>query len=94
MTKLCITSLREPSIIARCAQVTLTPDETKITLLNNGNNQGFNTGNPFGGQTPPIQILGERLKWKNPQKNEKKNITSDIINKTIPRRKPFVTFIV
>jgi len=32
----------------------------------------------------PIAIDGDRLKWKKPQKNAKKNITSDTINKAIP----------
>ena len=81
-------------MIALCAQVTLTPEDTKTILLNKGNNHGFKTGKSLGGQTPPIQILGDKLKWKNAQKKEKKNIISEIINKTIPKRKPLVTFIV
>lgn len=36
-----------------------------------------------GGQTPPINIEGDKLKWKNAQKNEKKNITSEVINNAI-----------
>lgn len=77
-------------MIALCAQVTLTPEDTKTILLNKGNNHGFKTGKSLGGQTPPIPILGDKLKWKNAQKKEKKNIISKIINKTIP----LVTFIV
>ena len=77
-------------MIALCAQVTLTPEDTKTILLNKGNNHGFKTEKSLGGQTPPIPILGDKLKWKNAQKKEKKNIISKIINKTIP----LVTFIV
>jgi hypothetical protein len=40
-------------------------------------------------QTQPISILGDKLEAKNAQKNEKKNITSDTINKIIPKRNPF-----
>ncbi|OXA49317.1 Fatty acid desaturase 2 [Folsomia candida] len=34
---------------------------------------------------------GARLLWKNAQKNEKKNNTSDVINKIIPQRNPLAT---
>ena len=49
-------------MIALCAQVTLTPEDTKTILLNKGNNHGFKTGKSLGGQTPPIPILGDKLK--------------------------------
>ena len=39
---------------------------------------------PCGGHIPPIHIEGERLKWKKAQKNAKKNIISEVINKSIP----------
>jgi hypothetical protein len=42
----------------------------------------------------PIAIEGTRLKWKKAQKNAKKNITSDAINRTIPIRRPSWTFLV
>jgi hypothetical protein len=32
----------------------------------------------------PISMFGDKLEWKKAQKNEKKNITSEIINKTTP----------
>jgi len=45
----------------------------------------------IGGQCCPNSILGEILLWKNPQKNETKKNTSDVINKTIPVFSPFIT---
>jgi hypothetical protein len=41
--------------------------------------------------TQPISILGDKLDAKNAQKKEKKNMTSEIINKIIPKRNPFCT---
>ena len=43
---------------------------------------------PIGGQTAPISIVGPKEEWKKAQKNEKKNITSDVINNNIPYLKP------
>lgn len=42
----------------------------------------------------PSSIVGDSLEWKNAQKNDTKNNTSDTINKIIPHRKPFVTIFV
>jgi len=42
---------------------------------------------PSGGQIEPLQIEGSILEWKNAQKNEAKNITSDIINNIKPSLK-------
>jgi hypothetical protein len=39
----------------------------------------------------PSSIVGDRLEWKNAQKNDTKNRTSDTINKIIPHRNPVVT---
>jgi len=39
---------------------------------------------PTGGQTPPIEIAGERLPWKKAQKKGKKSIASDTRNNSIP----------
>jgi len=61
-----------------------TPEDNKITVFAKGKCHGFNTSIPFGGHTQPIPTVGEVLAWKNAQKNEKKNITSDEINSTIP----------
>lgn len=38
----------------------------------------------MGGQFNPISMFGEILEWKYAQKNEKKNNTSDVINRIIP----------
>jgi hypothetical protein len=43
---------------------------------------------PEGGQRPPKSTLGESLLWKKAQKNLKKKKTSEIINNSIPQRKP------
>jgi hypothetical protein len=46
---------------------------------------------PNGGHASPISIVGAKLLWKKAQKNEKKNNTSDVINKIIPHRIPNAT---
>lgn len=58
-------------------------------MFTRGNPHGFKGWVPTGGQTAPIAIDGTRLKWKKAQKKAKKNLTSDAINKSLPRRKPF-----
>lgn len=52
---------------------------------------GLKAVTPDGGQRSPISMTGARLLWKKAQKNEKKNITSDTINKIIPIRSPVTT---
>lgn len=49
---------------------------------------------PTGGHTEPISILGLNLLWKKAQKKEKKNITSETINRTTPNRSPFLNGLV
>jgi len=39
---------------------------------------------PTGGHTLPINILGDKLAWKNAQKNPTNSINSEIINKITP----------
>jgi len=68
-----------------------TPELSKITVFASGKYNGFNVSIPFGGQIAPIVTAGATLLWKNAQKNAKKNITSEVINNTIPKRKPFCT---
>ena len=48
----------------------------------------------MGGQVDPSSIVGDNLVWKNAQKNDTKNNTSDTINKIIRHRNPFVTIFV
>jgi len=49
---------------------------------------------PRGGHIKPNSKLGESLLWKKVQKNEKKNRISEVINKIIPQRRPFITRLV
>jgi hypothetical protein len=60
-------------------------------VLRRGTWTGLNADTPIGGHKSPISITGVRLLWKNAQKKEKKNITSEIIKRIIPMRRPFVT---
>jgi len=52
---------------------------------------GLNGWIPVGGQVDPSSIVGDSLEWKNAQKNDTKNKTSETINRIIPHRKTFVT---
>lgn len=79
---------REPSRRLWWAHVTVTPDDSKVTVLNRGTVYGFGILIPIGGHMQPISGPGERAVWKKAQKNPKKNIASDIKNKTIPIRSP------
>jgi hypothetical protein len=47
-----------------------------------------------GGQVQPISGVGAKALWKNAQKNEKKNKTSDKMNKIIPNRRQETRFLV
>jgi hypothetical protein len=58
-------------------------------VFKNGKFQVCKTLIPTGGQILPIKIEGVILLWKKAQKNAKKNKISEIINKPIPKRKPF-----
>jgi hypothetical protein len=78
---------RQPAIIARCAATRATPEVNKTTVFTRGNIKGSNVSSnliPSGGQTPPTVIAGERLAWKNAQKNGKNNIASDAKKSNIP----------
>jgi hypothetical protein len=46
---------------------------------------------PVGGHAQPNSGVGDKLLWKNAQKKAKKNNTSEVINRIIPHRNPFVT---
>lgn len=74
-----------------CAHVTDAPEEIKIIVFNKGTFKGLNLVIEIGGHTWPNSTLGLKEKWKNLQKNEEKNITSDVINKIIPIFKPLIT---
>ena len=77
--------------IAWWAQVTVTPDESRITVFNKGTPQGSRVSIPRGGHLFPSLMSGDSLIWKNAQKNAKKKHTSEMINKTIPNFKPRTT---
>jgi hypothetical protein len=81
-----------PDNIARCANVMVTPEDNKITVFNRGKPQALIVTIPTGGQTQPIPELGDRVQWKKAQKKLKKNMTSDAINRHIPKRIPCCTF--
>lgn len=63
-------------------------------MFSRGTAYGFRGEMPVGGQIEPSSGVGARLLWKNAQKKEKKNATSEVINKIIPRRRPMETGLV
>lgn len=87
-------SVRLPSINLWWAQVTVTPDARRTAVFRRGTLNGLSGLMPEGGQEHPISGVGDRLLWKNAQKKAKKNITSEVINKIIPHRRPVVTWLV
>lgn len=60
-------------------------------MLSRGTESGFSGWMPGGGQVQAICGVGARLLWKKPQKNAKKNITSDRMNRIMPNLRPFKT---
>ena len=46
---------------------------------------------PAGGHVVPSSTAGVSLLWKKAQKNEKKNRTSEVINRIIPHCRPVTT---
>jgi len=77
--------------IAWWHHVTETPDDNKIRVFRRGMFIGSNGMIAAGGHLWPNSTLGEILLWKNAQKNDKKNSTSDVINKIIPACRPVST---
>jgi hypothetical protein len=51
------------------AQVTVTPDASKIIVFSDGICRGLNGKIPVGGYVDPNSIVGDRLMWRNAQKN-------------------------
>jgi hypothetical protein len=70
------------------------PEAKRTAVFNNGTLNGFNGVMPVGGQAHPSSGVGDKLLWKNAQKNAKKNNTSEVINRIIPHRSPLVTYVV
>lgn len=77
-----------------CAQVTVTPEANRMAVFNSGTCIGLNGSIPVGGHVDPNSMVGDSLEWKNAQKNDTKNNTSDTMNRIIPHRSPFVTIFV
>jgi hypothetical protein len=84
--------LRLASISLWCAHVTVTPEARSTAVFRSGTLNGFRGLIPVGGQQQPSSGVGDRLLWKNAQKNAKKNRTSDVMNRIIPHRSPLVTY--
>lgn len=62
-----------------------------MKVLSNGNSKAGIVSMPNGGQVQKIQIVGAKLEWKNAQKKEAKNITSDTIKRIKARNRAFWT---
>lgn len=62
-----------------------------MAVFNKGIWKGLKIKIPMGGQILPSSIVGDRLLWKNAQKNLTKKKISETINKIIPHRNPYVT---
>ena len=71
--------------------MTVTPEARRTAVFNKGILNGFSGVIPAGGQQHPSSGVGDKLLWKNAQKNAKKKRTSDVINRIIPHRRPLVT---
>lgn len=64
------------------------PDISKRTVFSNGRPKTSICLKYNGGHTLPMNILGDRALWKKAQKNEKKNIISDIKKSKNPKIRP------
>jgi hypothetical protein len=60
-------------------------------VFSKGTLNGLSGVMPAGGQQHPNSGVGDKLLWKNAQKNAKKKSTSEVINRIIPHRNPLVT---
>jgi len=83
-----------PSINEWWDHVTLTPEDSRIIVFRRGTLKGSKAWIPIGGHCLPSSTLGDSLLWKNAQKKDIKNITSDVMNKIIPHRRPDSTIYV
>ena len=77
-----------------CTVRIVTPEASRITVFINGTCLGLNGWIPVGGQVDISSIVGDSLVWKNAQKSDTKNETSETMNRIIPHRNPFVTIFV
>jgi hypothetical protein len=72
-------------------QVTVTPEDNKTIVFNNGTWNGFKHSIPNGGHTDPIWTAGAKLEWKNAQNQATKNMISETTNKIKPIFNPHWT---
>lgn len=91
IASLIVALLMSFSMILWWAQVTVIPDDKRIIVFSKGIWNALNGVIPEGGQLIPISRVGDSLLWKNPQKNERKKNTSEVINKIIPIFNPVNT---
>ena len=81
-----------PSRMAWCAQVTVVPESSRISVFMNGRSNGAMTWMPLGGQMPPVASArtgisgapGKSAASKKAQKNAAKNSTSEAMNRIMP----------
>ena len=74
--------------MAWCAQVTVAPELKRKNVFVKGIPEVWIVWIASGGHTPPKLKTGDKLEWKNAQKNAKKNMISETINRIIPNLKP------
>ena len=65
-----------------------------MAVLRRGIWNGLKAWIPAGGHIVPSSTAGDSLLWKKAQKNEKKNRTSEVINRIIPHCSPMTTRVV
>jgi len=70
------------------AQVTLTPDLSRIKVLSKGPWKGLKAVSINGGHTPPTSWAGVKEEWKNVQKKAAKKQTSLRMKRSIPNLSP------
>jgi len=64
------------------------PDVIRIIVFRRGILKGSKISILVGGHVNPNSIVGDKLEWKNLQKNDMKNRISDEINSIIPHFNP------
>lgn len=62
----------------------MAPEARRMAVLRRGIWNGLKAWIPAGGHMVPSSTAGDSLLWKKAQKNEKKNKTSEVINRIIP----------
>jgi hypothetical protein len=79
---------RSPWISEWCAQVTVVPEHSRISVLSSGSAKGSSTASiAAGGKRPPttsVRALGNSAKSNHAQNQPTKNITSEAMNRIIP----------